>query len=54
LEGIAMEGVAIFCGFFVHFLVFWYILWTFGIFCGNLAYFFRFGILYLDKSGNLA
>jgi hypothetical protein len=25
---------------------------TFGIFCGNLVYFSRFGILYLEKSGN--
>jgi hypothetical protein len=40
----------------------WYIFWIFGpfygllvygIFCSNLAYFSRFGILYQDKSGNL-
>jgi hypothetical protein len=30
-----------------------YILKTFGKFCGNLVYFFRFGILYEEKSGNL-
>jgi hypothetical protein len=27
-------------------------LWTIGIFCGNLVYFSRFGILYQEKSGN--
>jgi hypothetical protein len=36
----------------VHFTVFCYILWTFGIVRGNLAYFYRFGILYQEKSGN--
>jgi hypothetical protein len=29
-----------------------YILLTFGIVCGNLVYFSRFGILYQEKSGN--
>jgi hypothetical protein len=28
------------------------ILWPFGIFCGHLVYFPRFGMLYLEKSGN--
>jgi hypothetical protein len=36
----------------VHFTVSCYILWTFGIVRGNLAYFSRFGILYQEKSGN--
>jgi hypothetical protein len=27
----------VYYGHLVHFTVFWYILWTFGIFCGNLA-----------------
>jgi hypothetical protein len=36
----------------VHFTVFCYILWIFGIISGNLAYFSRFGILYQEKSGN--
>jgi hypothetical protein len=47
-----MEDVGIFYGHLVHFTVFWYILLTFGIFCGNLLYFSRFGILYREKSGN--
>jgi hypothetical protein len=39
-------------GHFVHFTVLCYILWTFGIVCGNLVYFSRFGILCEEKSGN--
>jgi hypothetical protein len=31
---------------------FWYILRPFDIFCGHLAYFPRFGMLRLEKSGN--
>jgi hypothetical protein len=43
----------------VHFVGFcnercWYILWTFGTVRGNLVYFFHFGILYKEKSGNPA
>jgi hypothetical protein len=30
----------------------WYIMGPFGIFYGNLAYNFRFGMLYQEKSGN--
>jgi hypothetical protein len=41
-----MEDVDIFYGHLVHFAVFCYILWTFGIVRGNLVYFSRFGILY--------
>jgi hypothetical protein len=33
-------------------MVSWYILWKFCIFCGNLVYFPRFGILCQEKSGN--
>jgi hypothetical protein len=40
-----MEDAGIFYGHLVHFMVFCYILWTFGIACGNLVYFSRFGIL---------
>jgi hypothetical protein len=48
------EDVGIFYGQLVHFTVFCYILWTFGKVRGNLVYFTRFGILYLEKSGNPA
>jgi hypothetical protein len=34
-----------------HFTAIWYNLWPFGIVCGNLVYFFRFG-LDEEKSGN--
>jgi hypothetical protein len=34
-----MEEVGIFDGHLVHFTVFCYILWTFGIVRGNLVYF---------------
>jgi hypothetical protein len=34
--------------------VFCYIIWTFGVVRGNLVYFFQFGILYQEKSGNPA
>jgi hypothetical protein len=44
-----MEDVGIFYGHLVHFTVFCYILWTFGIVRGNLVYFSRFGILYQIK-----
>jgi hypothetical protein len=47
-----MEDVGIFYGQLVHFTVFCYILWTFGIVRGNLVYFLRFGMLYKEKSGN--
>jgi hypothetical protein len=36
----------------VYFMTIWYILWSFGIFYGHLVYFYRFGMLYLEKSGN--
>jgi hypothetical protein len=47
-----MEDDGIFYGHLVHFMVFCYILSTFGIVRGNLVYFYRFGILYQEKSGN--
>jgi hypothetical protein len=47
-----MEDVGTFNVNFVHFTVFCYILWTFGIVCGNMVYFSSFGILYQEKSGN--
>jgi hypothetical protein len=36
----------------VYFVVIWYILWSFGIFCGHLVHFSRFGMFYREKSGN--
>jgi hypothetical protein len=47
-----MEGVGIFYVHLVYFTDIWYILWAFGIFYGRLVDFFRFGILYQEKSGN--
>jgi uncharacterized protein YqgC (DUF456 family) len=47
-----MEDVGIFCGHFVNFPVFWYILGPFGIFCGHLVYFPRLDMLHQEKSGN--
>jgi hypothetical protein len=47
-----MEDDAIFYVHLVHFTVFCYILWTFGIVRGNLVYFSHFSILYQEKSGN--
>jgi hypothetical protein len=57
-------------GHLVYFVDIWYILWPFGTFCGQLVYvvairyfygymylwyiFYRFGILYQEKSGNPA
>jgi hypothetical protein len=52
LEGFAIEDVGIFYEHLVHFTVFCYILWTFGLNRGNLVYFARFGILFQEKSGN--
>jgi hypothetical protein len=45
LEGLAMGVVGIFYGNLVHFTTIWYSLWPSGIF-------FRFGMLYQEKSGN--
>jgi hypothetical protein len=52
LEGLAIEDDGTFYGHLVHFTVFCYILWAIGIVWGNLVYFSRFGILFLEKSGN--
>jgi hypothetical protein len=35
-------------------LIFGYILWQFGVGYGYLVYFYRFGMLYQENSGNLA
>jgi hypothetical protein len=52
LEGLAMEDVGIFYGRLVHFTVFCYILWTFGIARGDLVYFFP--VLVFCTKKNLA
>jgi hypothetical protein len=51
-EGLAMEDVGIFYGHLVHFMAFWYILWTFGIVRGNLI--FIFPVLVFCTKKNLA
>jgi hypothetical protein len=43
-----------FYGHLVYFTAKWYTLWPNGAFCGHLVYFSRFGMLYREKSGNLA
>jgi hypothetical protein len=44
LEGLAMEDVGTYIyGHSVHFTVFCYILWAFGIICGKLVNIFPFG-----------
>jgi hypothetical protein len=43
-----MEDVGIFYGHLVYYTSIWHILWPFGMF----GIFFRFGMLYQEKSGN--
>jgi hypothetical protein len=50
-EGLGMEHVHIFYGHLKYLTAIWYILWTFGIFCGYFVFFSRFG-MYQEKSGN--
>jgi hypothetical protein len=50
-----MENVIyIFYDLLVHFADIRFILWQFGICCGNTLYYPNFGILYQEKSGNPA
>jgi hypothetical protein len=49
-----MKDVGIFYGYLIYFTAIRYTLWTFGVFCGNLVYFPRFGMLYVEKSDNPA
>jgi hypothetical protein len=51
LEGLVMEEVAMFYGLLVHFTVFRYILWTFGVVRGTLVYF---SVLVFRTKKNLA
>jgi hypothetical protein len=39
-----MENVCIFYDHLEYFTAIWYILWTFGMICGHLVYFSRFGM----------
>jgi hypothetical protein len=49
-----MEDVGIFSRHLVYFIVIWYTHWAFGIFCGYMVHFSPFGMLFQEKSGNLA
>jgi hypothetical protein len=49
----ATEDDCIFNGHSVHFTIFCYILWTFGIVRGNWVTFSRFGILYQENLATL-
>jgi hypothetical protein len=53
--GLIIEFVGAFYGYLVHSTVIWYILLTFGTFCGHLVhlvYFSHVGMLNEEKSGN--
>jgi hypothetical protein len=47
-----MENLGTFYYHSVYFTAIGNISWPFGIFCGHLVFFPRFGILYREKSGN--
>jgi hypothetical protein len=49
-----MENLGKFYYYLVYLTAIGNSLWPFGIFCGNLVYFPRFGILDKEKSGNPA
>jgi hypothetical protein len=44
--------ICIIYGHLVYLTANWCNLWSFGIFCGHLLYFSRFGMLFQEKSGN--
>jgi hypothetical protein len=44
LEGLGLKNVGIFYGHLGYFMVIWYVLWPFGIFCGYLVFLWLFGI----------
>jgi hypothetical protein len=50
LEGLRMENVVIFYDHLEYFTAIWYNVWPFGIVCGNLVYFSRFGMFGPRKS----
>jgi hypothetical protein len=45
LVGLGMEKVGIFYDHLEYFTAIWHISWPFGIVCGHLVYFSRFGML---------
>jgi hypothetical protein len=47
-----MEDVGILFGHAVYFTAIRHVLWSIGIFCGNLVSFSRFGKVCQEKSGN--
>jgi hypothetical protein len=47
-----MENLGIYFDHLVCLTAIGNILWPFGIYCGHLVNFPRFGMLYLEKSGN--
>jgi hypothetical protein len=54
--GKILEGLAMLVYFMTIWSILWpleiFYMWPFGIFCGNLVFFPRFGILDQEKSGN--
>jgi hypothetical protein len=54
LEGLGIENLGIFYGTWEYLRHFVGILRPFGILCGHLVIFYRFGMLYREKSGNPA
>jgi hypothetical protein len=43
-EGLGMENIGMIYGRYEYFTAIWYNLWPFGIICGHLVYFSRFGM----------
>jgi hypothetical protein len=39
-----MLNVSIFCDYLEYFTAIWYTLWPFGVVCGHLVHFSRFGM----------
>jgi hypothetical protein len=52
LDCLATDDVGKFYVHLVKFSTISYILWPFGIFCGDFGIFFRFGMFKEDKAGN--
>jgi hypothetical protein len=54
LEGLGIKNVIIYYNNLEYFTVIWYILWQYGVVCGNLVYFPALVCLDQEKSGNPA